>query len=106
MNNHSILVANILLELGSRKDLMIWKNSTGVAVADGRHVRYGLKGSPDIIGVIEGGIFLGIEVKTGSATQSPHQKKFQKRFEQLGGLYIVARSTEDIKKIPIGKIGI
>ncbi len=85
---------------------MIWKNSTGVAVADGRHVRYGLKGSPDIIGVIEGGIFLGIEVKTGSATQSPQQKKFQKRFEQLGGLYIVARSTEDIKKIPIGKIGI
>lgn len=85
---------------------MIWKNASGVAMADGRHIRYGLKGSPDIIGVIEGGRFLGIEVKTGCATQSPQQKKFQKIFEQLGGLYIVARSLEDIKKIPIGKIGI
>lgn len=100
MNPHSILVNQVLLEIGSRKDLMVWKNATGVTKIDDRVIRYGLPGSPDIIGILAGGRFLGLEIKTGSARQSPQQKFFQKRFESLGGIYIAIHSIEDTKKIP------
>jgi hypothetical protein len=99
MNNHSELVDNILLEFGSGHGLRIWKNATGVAEQDGRKIRFGLKGSADILGIIGGqGKFLAIEVKTGRGRQTKEQKAFQKMIENHGGLYILARSVEDVKK--------
>ena len=100
MNQHSMLVNRVLIELGSKKEFMIWKNATGATKNEcGRYVRYGLKGAPDIIGVKKGGKFIALEIKTGAAVQSPAQIKFQKRFEELGGLYIVVRDMDDLDQI-------
>jgi len=60
---------------------------------------YAMPGQPDIICILEGGIFCGIEVKTKTGKQSPDQILFQKRLEALGGVYIVARSVEDISHL-------
>lgn len=42
------------------------------------------------------GRLLAIEIKTGQARQSAEQKSFQIMVEKKGGLYIVARSLQDV----------
>lgn len=59
-------------------------------------VRFGLVGSADIIGILKGGTFLAIEVKTGKARQSKQQLAFQKMITDFGGHYLVARSVDDV----------
>lgn len=111
---HQALVAEILALCGSRPDCRLWPNNTGVGrglTHDGV-IKFGLKGSADIIGIgrqhvcagpphirvpINTGVFLAIEAKTGSGTQSAQQKAFQAMVEKFGGFYLVARSAEDVK---------
>ena len=62
-------------------------------------VKFGLQGSADIIGLMKPhGRFLAIEVKTEKGRQSESQKRFQRMIEDMGGLYILARSPEDVIK--------
>lgn len=90
---------NILISFGSLPDLRIWRNNTGsIKTPDGRFVTFGLKGSADILGIMRGGRFLAIEVKTATGRQSEHQKNFQNMIESFGGVYILARSAEDVKR--------
>lgn len=90
---------NILISFGSLPDLRIWRNNTGsIKTPDGRFVTFGLKGSADILGIMRGGRFLAIEVKTATGRQSEHQKNFQNIIESFGGVYILARSVEDVKR--------
>jgi len=73
---------------------MFWTNSTGAArTIDGEWVRYGLVGSSDILGVVNGGYLVCIEVKTGLSTQSEQQLKFEAAIKKRGGHYFVARSV-------------
>lgn len=60
---------------------------------------YAMPGQPDIIAILSGGQFCGIEVKTKTGRQSADQVLFQKRVERLGARYIVARSIDDVKSI-------
>ena len=53
--------------------------------------RYGLVGSPDIIGILNNGKFVGIECKTGNAKQSEQQKNFEKMCTKFNAIYFVAR---------------
>ena len=43
-------------------------------------------------------LILEIEFKTGKATQSPNQKKWESFCESMGVLYILCREKEDIEK--------
>lgn len=78
--------------------MRIWKNNTGKALTldTQRIISYGLKGSADIIGIIKPGTFLAIEVKSGDAKQTSQQKNFAKMVTDLGGIYILARSVQDV----------
>lgn len=88
----------ILIRFGARHDMRIWRNNTGAIKVGERFVSFGLKGSADILGLLRGGRFLAIEVKAASGRQSPDQKSFQKMIEDFGGLYILARSVEDVER--------
>jgi hypothetical protein len=55
-------------------------------------------GSPDIMGCAKGGRFLAVECKSGRGRQSGAQKAFQAAVEAAGGLYVVARDTEDLRR--------
>jgi len=57
-----------------------------------------MRGCADVIAVI-GGKFIGIEVKTPKGVLSADQILFQKRLENAGGVYIVARSIADIEHL-------
>lgn len=94
--DHQILVKKILLRL-SEAGHFAWANNTGAVKTENRYIRFGLKGSPDILCLTEKGEFVAIEVKTGNAVQNRSQKNFEKAVQKRGGLYIVARSLEDIE---------
>jgi len=96
--SESTIKSEILVWL-SEHGVLAWNNPTGVGLsADGmRPIRFGLLGSPDILGVIPGtGRFLGVETKTATGRLRDSQAKFRARFERCGGLYVVARSIEDV----------
>ena len=92
------LQSQIMLEFGNLSWIRIWRANTGVAVGgDGRVVRFGLLGQADISGIISPhGRRLEIEVKTPTGRQSKPQRAFQATIESLGGLYILARSLDDV----------
>lgn len=58
----------------------------------------GPTGSPDIIGILPGGQFLGIEVKVPGNKPTEKQKEFLARIDELGGKSFVATSIDDVQK--------
>lgn len=92
---HQDLVDAILKRHGSRSDLTLWENKTGGMA----HMRWGLKGSADLLGIYSPcqhiqGHLVAIEVKTGKATQTHQQRRFQEMIDRHGGTYLVARDTD------------
>lgn len=75
-----------------------WRNNSGAMRTEhGSFVRFGTAGSPDIIVVLPPhGQILGIEVKDGRGSLSAAQKAFRDALERVGGLYLVARSLDDV----------
>lgn len=88
---------NKLLKHLSIAGCRVWANQTGVAqtLKTGHVIRYGLKGSADITGIISGGKRIEIECKVGKDFLKPEQINFRKMIESLGGIYIVARNIDE-----------
>ncbi len=87
----------ILKTFGNLPWLRIWRNNTGVAQAGPRMIRFGLPGQADISGLmLPSGRRVEIEIKTATGRQSDDQKRFQAMIERFGGLYILARSVNDV----------
>jgi hypothetical protein len=80
------------------KGIFYWRNNTGaMKTQDGRFLQWGAVGSPDIIAIRpQDGKFCGIECKTPKGVQSPAQRQFQANTEQANGIYILARSVDDV----------
>lgn len=57
---------------------------------------YSKPGDPDMIACVDG-MYVGIEAKTPTGRQSNIQKMRQREIERAGGVYILARSVEDVK---------
>jgi len=117
----------ILLHFGALPWVRIWRQNTGkaygysiVAGAIGqmkngnfragydllKHAQlttYGTPGSADIQGLLgprtgsNGGRFLAIEVKGAQGVQSDEQIAWQAMIEAKGGIYILAKTVEDVQ---------
>lgn len=86
----------ILIALGSRPDLRIWRvNAGGSPGLRGGWVKGAPPGHPDLTGILRGGRWFGIEVKTEDGKQSEQQKRFEAMATGLDGLYAVVRSVEE-----------
>ena len=109
MDLHEKYKHDAMLLLGSRLDTRCWPNEVGVGHAYGdrfkpvderRVIRYGLKGSPDIMGftsICEVPVLFGVEVKSGNATQSKNQKNYEKLINTFNGIYLIHRG--DLQKL-------
>lgn len=87
----------ILAEFGARKDMRIWRQNTGAALTKNGMVRFGVPGQADITGLlIPSGRRIEIEVKDAKGRQRESQIKFQAMIEKSGGIYILARSVDDV----------
>lgn len=90
----------ILMHVGSRKDVRLWRQNAGVArsMESNNVIRMGVAGCADLTGIvtISGiGVRLEIEVKTQKGRQSDQQVRFEKMVQDRGGIYILARSVDD-----------
>ena len=59
---------------------------------------YSKPGDPDLIACFRGR-YVAIEAKTPTGAQSPIQKKRMKEIQEAGGIYILARSVEDVAEV-------
>ena len=76
----------------------VWRNNTGsYKTESGQHVSYGKKGSADIIGIMPDGRFIAIECKYGKNDLSACQEEFRDRILEKGGVFITARSIDDLE---------
>ena len=64
-----------------------FRNNTGGTKIGERFVRFGTAGWPDIIAVLPGGRFLGVECKRPGAIQSDAQIEVQAKIQRVGGIY-------------------
>jgi hypothetical protein len=98
------LQREILQKFGSRPNVRLWRANAGralVPTADGglRPIQVNIPGCPDLIGFLApSGRFLGIEVKAPNGRLRPAQEAFRDALTKAGGIYIVARSVEDVTR--------
>lgn len=100
-----------VLNLLSLYGAFVWRNNTRVVMMPGRGgrprpVRFGgLAGSPDVMAILPGNKFLGVETKKQKGPrgglrggkQSEEQIEWQRMCEERDGWYVVARSTDDVE---------
>ena len=91
------IIPEILVIITAFPDGMFWRNNTGAGLLRGRWIEFGLTGSPDILGCYRGRA-IGIECKSSTGQQRKHQIDFQAAWERAGGLYILARSIDDVTR--------
>jgi len=58
-----------------------------------------IAGVPDLIFVLPGGRFAGMELKREGGFQSPEQRWFESECKKLGAYYQVCRSIEDVQDV-------
>lgn len=97
MTEHQIQNA-ILRAFGTRPELRLWRANVGAALIGRRIVRFGLPGQADLTGILPDGRRLEIEVKAPGGSQTPRQVAFQSMIEKFHGVYILARSTHDVRQ--------
>lgn len=77
-----------------RLGVLAWRNNTGAARYGERHVRFGVPGLGDILGVLPGGRALMIECKGERGRVTEAQRACIDNFNRQGGLAFVARSLD------------
>jgi hypothetical protein len=86
------LVLDDCLQYLEIRGIYHWRNNTGaVQVRPGEFVRFGKKGSSDILGILPGGRMLCVECKARGGRLSPEQKQFLADAGELGALALVVR---------------
>ncbi len=74
-----------------------WRNNSGAWKAKDRFIRFGKKGSADILGILPpDGRFLAVETKREGGILSLDQAAFLDRVRASGGLAMVVRSLDDL----------
>lgn len=115
--SESEIVHSILLAWGAVPGLRIWRANAGVGwFTNGQParktdpgaypVRFGVPGQGDVSGIVDGGRRLEIECKTLRGRQSAEQIAFQAMIERHFGIYILARSVEDVDRVLLDREGL
>ena len=101
MASEAVIQQEIRLALGQRQDIMMFRINVGkFRPLDGgaRVIQSAPEGTPDLLGVITPGRAFAIEVKTEKGKQRLAQAAWQSAWEKSGGIYVLARSVEDVYK--------
>lgn len=91
------LINAIIRHYHNNPNIYLWRANSGCfKTFGGQRVTCNFPGCPDIIGFIAPiGQFVGIETKD-TTKQEPKQAEFQEEVQSRGGVYILARSLEDV----------
>lgn len=81
------------------KVALAYRVNTGAMRIDDRYVKFGAKGTPDIVGVLKGGRALYVEVKRPGKMPSPEQNAFLYAVNQAGGFACWVDSADKLNKL-------
>lgn len=112
-NNETNLQNQILLDIGTRPDVLAWRQQVGLFRAydnPERVVRVGTPGMADIGMIVQVeitpdmvgrtiGVAVQPEVKTLKGSQRKGQEDWMTAVEKRGGLYRLVRSTSDVLQV-------
>ena len=94
--SETALMRDILVALPGPPVGIWWRQNVGVGVAPGKRViRFGVPGMADIGGCYRGR-HVEIEVKAPRGRQSDQQKLWAAAITKVGGIYVLARSVEQV----------
>lgn len=99
-SNEQVILNEILLMVGAKfpNTVRLWRNNTGALKdGNGRVVKFGCPGSPDLLGIMRPGLFVGIEVKDREK-QSDQQKNFQNMVNSMEGIYLLVHSVDEAEE--------
>mgnify|MGYP001613377511 CR=1 FL=1 len=95
-----------ILEFLAYNRIFAWRNNTGAALGTyvtrktgelhKRYIRYGTTGSPDILGCLPDGKFLGIEVKRARGKLTIFQREFLDKLSKNNAVAFVAYDLDDV----------
>lgn len=86
----------ILSYLNMQQNCFAWSSNTGgMKTPSGGWINFGFPGSPDVLCCYHG-LFVGVEVKTAKGRQNNNQEKFEVKIRGARGVYILARSVQDV----------
>lgn len=97
MSEQSEVTGPILTAL-KQLGMAVWRNQSGRVRVRGGVMRLADAGTPDIVGFLDDGRFLGIECKNldGKHPHTKEQWAFGMRLVAAGGVYILARNIDDV----------
>lgn len=96
MKREAVIQAEILIAVTALPGAMFERMNTGAArTPDGRLVRFGTPGGPDIRGTLNGQA-VAIECKTVKGRLRPDQLRWRDCFERAGGCYIIGKDAQDV----------
>ena len=75
---------------------VVWPMTSGLLKRGGRYIRTGPTGAPDIVGLVPGGRFIGVECKTRRGRLTTKQAEFLDAISAAGGIAVEARTLDDI----------
>lgn len=94
-------IVRAILELLQYKKVFAWRNNSGKHFVQGKSrgymIQLGPTGSPDIVGILPDGRFLGIEVKKPGKKPTEAQNEFLGRIRNTNGVAFVATSIDDVE---------
>jgi hypothetical protein len=77
-------------------------NTGAYKTPDGRFIRFGFPGCPDLIGMMKTGAFLAIEIKSAAGQVTAEQRAVIDKVREHGGVAGVARSQAEAVRIVEG----
>ncbi|SEP83694.1 VRR-NUC domain-containing protein [Treponema bryantii] len=87
------------LEYLRLQGFFVWRNNVGCAKLGNRFIRFGLKGSSDILGILPNGQFLAVECKREKGGKlSEEQKEFLDKINKNNGFAICVNSVYDLEQ--------
>lgn len=92
MSNPHTELTRAVLEWLTVRGIPSWANNTGAVKVGERFIRFGHKGSTDILAIVPpSGRLLAVECKTGSGRLTADQRAFHQTITDAGGLAVVVR---------------
>lgn len=90
-------IENLLKYYRNEGKLLYIKNNSGSTLIRGHLYKFGMKGSPDFLVFLQGGIVVHLEVKNESGRLNPNQITWRDTCKKLNHLYTVIRSVDEAR---------
>ncbi len=87
-------IQNSILDYLSKRSIFHYRQNTGAFTRDDHFYRFGAKGAPDIVCIIQGR-YVGLEVKVPEGKLSEDQLAFHKNAMAAGGIVFTVRSLDE-----------